>query len=187
MRLFRHIPFSLIALWLILFTCQANADDVSIQAELATSTGQPTMVALNREQHLYDVTTTHGDLAIAFVIKNLSNHEIDLRDQLLPTFLGPGRFVLTAAWKWGDPLEPMAPPPIDYNMPAPGDPIPKPIVLRPSDSRRFLVPVSLRVDNVEGARKKGDVVLFWYVDVFDEKSKKLVGSAGGWFDLPKTH
>lgn len=163
------------------------ADDIAITAALTTSTGQKTMVALNREQRLYDVVVTRAEPAIAFTVKNVSKHDVGLNNQKLPSVAVPGRLVLTASWKWGDPLPAMAPPPIDYDMPAPGNPIPEPMILKPGESKVYVVPISLRVDGLTEARMKGDVVLFWYFEAFDELTKKDVGNAGGWFDLPKAN
>lgn len=176
----------LISTALLLGSSAVLADDVSISAELTTSNGQKTMVSLNREQHLYDVGTTHDESALAFTVKNVSNHNVALREQRLPSFPCSGRLVLTASWKWGDPLPPMAPPPLDYDMPAPGDPIRAPTILKPGDSKVYLVPLSLRIDDLPEARKKGDVVVFWYFEAFDVAAGKRVGQAGGWFDMPKT-
>ena len=170
----------------LLISSSAMADDVSITAALTTSTGQKTMVALNRDKHLYNVVVTHYEPAIAFTVKNISKHDIGLGEQRLPTFAGSGRLVLTASWKWGDPLSPMPPPPIDYNMPVPGDPPLKPTILKPGESKVYVVPLSERIDGLTEARKKGDVVVFWYFEALDTLAKKQVGDAGGWFALPKT-
>lgn len=173
--------------YLIMFGNLARADDVSITAAITTSTGQKTMVTLNREKRLYDVVVTHGEPAIAFTVKNTSNHDVSLGEQLLPTFAGSGRLVLTAAWKWGDSLPAMAPPPIDYDRPVPGDPLPKPTILKPGESKIYVVPLSLRIDDLAEARKKGDMVVFWYFEAFDITARKRVGDSGGWFDMPKAN
>lgn len=126
-----------------------------------------------------DATTKDGKQALKFTVKNISNSTLHLNAGILPWSWPRGVNILVAAWRWGDYL-PIAPPPPPFSTRShPGF-----VDLKPGESIEGLVPLDQYVTGFDQARKKGEVVVTWWTEIWDDK--KRLGKFGGWVDYPKT-
>lgn len=123
------------------------------------------------------IDTTKAELN--FIIKNESRLTVHLFNGGLP-WSNPDDVVIVAAWRWGDLLTVTPPPPAAHFIGG------KIIDLRPNKVLNGTVYLDNHIEHLAEARKKGDVIVFWWYEPWDSERKAKLGQFGGWVFLPKT-
>lgn len=124
-------------------------------------------------------TTSEGKPGLKFVVKNISGATLHINTGLLPWAWPKGLNIMVAAWRWGDVLQSAPPPPPAHRIGNPGF-----IDLKPGDSLEGVAPIDEYVTDFDQARKKGEVIIQWWTEIWGDKER--LGKFGGWVDFPKT-
>lgn len=125
-----------------------------------------------------DAITKDGVVQLHFKITNNTDKILHTYEGNLPWSF-PAPVVIAAAWVWGDIL-PHAPPPPPTNSKRTS----AVVSIAPGETIEGSIPLSRYVEGLDEARRRGDVIIFWWYNSWGVKQK--IGTYGGWLMLPKT-